>query len=58
MERLEFVRLVADMRNAQRRYFRTRSTADLDHSKRLEKRVDEAIKRELDGQQSLFDEEG
>lgn len=48
----EFKRLVADMRNAQREYFRTRSAAALDASKRLERKVDEALKD--DGQKELF----
>lgn len=54
----DFVALVAAMRTAQREYFRTRSTTALDHSKRLEKQVDDAIRKALDGQGNLFDQDG
>jgi hypothetical protein len=40
----DFVRLVADMRAAQKRYFRDRDSSDLKESKRLEKLVDSAIR--------------
>lgn len=50
----QFARLVADMREAQREYFRTRSSTALDRSKRLERQVDQAIKDHADGP-SLFD---
>lgn len=53
----EFVRLVGEMRSAQRSYFKTRSTADLDRSKRLEKQVDEAVRALLDDRPRLFDPE-
>ena len=39
----EFIKLVADMRQAQRTYFRDRSPAALDLSKKLERQVDAAI---------------
>lgn len=39
-----FLALVAEMRTAQRAYFRTRSGQALDESKRLERRVDELLK--------------
>ncbi len=56
MEYREFVTLVAAMRTAQREYFRTRSTAALDRSKSIEKQVDLAIRRAMDGQARLFNE--
>ena len=39
----EFINLVESMRDAQRSYFRTRSSDNLNTSKKLEKQVDEAI---------------
>lgn len=57
MDHIDFVRLVAEMRTAQREFFRTRSTAALDRSRSLERRVDEALRRELDGQGTLFEED-
>jgi hypothetical protein len=48
-----FRRLVADMRIAQREYFRTRSTTAMEHAKALEKRVDAAL-RESGEQPRLF----
>ncbi|GFM37704.1 hypothetical protein [Desulfovibrio psychrotolerans] len=39
----EFVAAVEQMRDAQRRYFRTRDLADLKNSKTQERRVDEMI---------------
>lgn len=38
-----FYSLVLSMRNAQKRYFKTRSRIALEDSKRLEKIVDEAV---------------
>jgi hypothetical protein len=40
----DLARLVADMRNAQRHYFRTQSVSALQEAMRLERRVDETIK--------------
>jgi hypothetical protein len=54
-DREEFVRLVATMREAQRRYFRTRSPTDLEYSRGLERKVDAAIREIVDGP-SLFDQ--
>jgi hypothetical protein len=51
---LDFARLVASMRAAQRKYFRTRSYDDLDESKRLEREVDAALKEALEPQKKLF----
>ena len=40
----EFIDLVCRMRSAQKQYFRTRSYADLDESKKLEREVDKALR--------------
>ena len=50
----EFAALVQEMRNAQREYFRTRSPTALEAAKRLEKRVDQALKEIADRQPLLF----
>ena len=39
----EFRKLVADMRHVQKSYFRTRRSDDLEESKHLERKVDEAL---------------
>ena len=39
----ELARLVNEMRTAQKEYFRTRSGSALENSKRLERKVDEAV---------------
>lgn len=39
----EFARLVRDMRDAQKEYFRTRDIGVLQRSKRLERRVDDVV---------------
>lgn len=44
MTDLEFRKLVADMRAAQRSYFNTRSQNALHHALDLERQVDEALK--------------
>ena len=41
----EFFTLVVQMRNAQKLYFRTRDKSDLQASKKLEKQVDDEIRR-------------
>lgn len=41
----EFFKLVIEMRNAQKSYFRTRDKGDLQRSKELEKQVDDEIRR-------------
>jgi hypothetical protein len=48
----DFCKLVDGMRHAQKEYFRTRSSTALDESKRLERRVDEALRD--DGQKEMF----
>jgi hypothetical protein len=52
----EFYALVANMRNAQKEYFKTRSRDLLSKSKQLEKQVDDEIKRAKEGasQTALF----
>lgn len=39
----EIVKLAKEMRDAQKSYFKTRSSGDLDKSKRLERQLDKAI---------------
>lgn len=51
----QFVAKVAEMRTAQKTYFRTRSTVFLDKSKRLEKEVDKAVADFYDPQGCLFE---
>lgn len=51
----ELAGLVAELRRAQREYFRTRSDGKLDEAERLERRVDLAI-ADILGQQPLFPE--
>ena len=41
----EFFTLVVQMRNAQKLYFRNRDKSDLQASKKLEKQVDDEIRR-------------
>ena len=50
----ELANLVAEMRHAQKGYFRTKSDYALDESKRLERRVDEACREVLEGQKRMF----
>jgi hypothetical protein len=50
----ELAKMVAEMRLAQRTYFRVRTPEALEHSKELERRVDLAVKAILEKQQSLF----
>lgn len=45
MNARQFFNLVSRLREAQKRYFKTRSSADLQSSKQLEKEVDEEIRR-------------
>lgn len=45
----EFYLLVANMRNAQKEYFKTRSRDLLSKSMQLEKQVDDEIKRAKEG---------
>ena len=54
----DFIDLVAQMRAAQRAYFRTRTLADLDQSIILERQVDNALSfiGQDNNQLSLFNE--
>ena len=45
MKPKEFYEAVKEMRNAQKAYFRTRTTSSLEASKQLEKRIDDEIAR-------------
>jgi len=45
MNAKEFFSLVTEMRNAQKTYFRNRTTENLQHSKDLERQVDNEIRR-------------
>lgn len=45
MNAREFFDIVAEMRKAQSKYFRMRTTENLNNAKRLEKIVDEEIRR-------------
>lgn len=51
---IEFMQVVQEMRDAQKRYFDTRDTTALDESKRLEKKVDAII--EMCQKPNLFSE--
>lgn len=51
----QFVEKVSEMRTAQKSYFRTRSSAFLDKSKRLEREVDKAVESFFDPQGDLFE---
>jgi hypothetical protein len=55
MKAIELANLVAEMRHAQKEYFRTRSDSALEESKRLERQVDEACREILDGQKKMFE---
>jgi len=53
MNAKELAALVNEMRNAQKEFFRTRSSSAMDRAKSLEKKVDLACKELLD-QPQLF----
>ena len=53
-ELLDFAQLVADMRQAQKEYFRTKLFSNLEKSKRTEAKVDKALEEIFGGQQKLF----
>lgn len=50
----EIVKLVKETREAQKAYFKSRSQADLEKSKRLERLLDKEISLYLDPQPRLF----
>ncbi len=54
MTTIELARQVAEMRAAQKHYFRTRGQGDLETSKRLERQLDQVI-TDLIRQPTLFD---
>jgi len=55
MKPAEFIELVKQMRDAQKRYFRDRDGEALSIAKELERRVDHCVKRLQDTQPVLFD---
>lgn len=54
MTAVELAKQVAEVRAAQKKYFRTRAQGDLNESKRLEKALDQTV-MDLLRQPSLFD---
>lgn len=52
----ELARMVLDMRDAQRAYFRTRTQGDLESSKRREREIDRVV-GEILSPPTLFDRE-
>lgn len=59
MELIEYAELVDKVRNQQKKYFQTRSSIDLNLSKKFEKNLDEATENilgpnRIKNQQSLF----
>lgn len=54
MTHSQFVEKVSEMRNAQKQYFRTRSSEILRRAKQLEREVDAEIARFCDPQDDLF----
>ncbi len=50
-----FLALVAEMRQAQKRYFRERTPANLEKARQLEVRVDWQINHIRSGERDLFD---
>jgi hypothetical protein len=57
MSNQQLVALVAEMREAQKEFFRTRSKTALDASRGLEKQVDKAVRKALNPTPSLFPDE-
>lgn len=55
MDKDEFVALVAELRECQKGYFKTRDPIYLNKSKRLEYQVDKAIKEFQGTQKKLFE---
>lgn len=49
----EFFAIVAEMRAAQKKYFKSRMSYDLEKAKKLEKEVDERIAAECDKKDSI-----
>lgn len=44
MNERDIIKLVLEMRKAQSRFFRTRTTTDLDNARNLERQVDKELK--------------
>lgn len=56
MKTMEFLKLVRDMRAAQKEYFLKRDRKVLEHSKHLERKIDSILKGVFDKQKTLFSE--
>lgn len=54
MNESEFRELVAEMRSAQKAYFKTRSRDALERSKQLERSVDMALSKDIPSQGTLW----
>lgn len=54
MTTIELARMVRSMRIQQKAYFRTRSEADLQRSKELEKELDQVVQSILDDRPALL----
>ena len=57
MQPIEIIRLGRDMRNAQKEYFRIRTSTALNKSKALEKQFDKAVEEFLNPSRQLCFEE-
>lgn len=57
MTHQDFIKLVRDMRTAQKAYFRRRTSEALESSKELERKVDTYLLDEGSGQKQLWNEE-
>lgn len=56
-EAIKIIKIAVEMRNAQKAYFRTRTTTDLKKSKHLEKCFDDAVQNFLNPSKQLcFDD--
>ena len=54
MTTIELARLVHEMREAQKAYFRDRRQGDLTHSKELERQLDKTVKTILQEQPAML----
>lgn len=54
MTEKEIIKLAKDTRDAQKSYFKTHSSSDLQRSKQLERLLDAKIKEYFDGVATLF----
>lgn len=57
MNKIDFKKLVHDMRDAQKRYFKSRMWKDLDNAKKAEKAVDDFLAKyyRQEPEKTLFD---